>query len=193
MSPTLSDTSKSLTLEEFLNLPDGDITYELKDGQAIAKMSPQYIHSYLQRTLLFMLSYWGNEEDCPLAGDAYPEWAIRLKRNNKDWCPVPDVTYISDAKLDTIDFQGGACPVLPELVIEILSPGQSFEEMTRKALDYLTAGVERVWIVSDRQRSLTIFATDSAPMTYFDDQPIEDSLFPNLDFTVQELFKRAKI
>lgn len=194
MSSTLIETVTPLTLEAFLRLPDGDITYELKDGQAIAKMSPKRIHSCLQRTLLFLLSDWGNDGVCPLQGDAYPEWAICLKRNETDWCPVPDITYISEAKLAGIELDNDACPVPPELVIEILSPGQSFEEMTQKALDYLAAGVERVWIVSDRQpRSLTIFAPDTAPMTYLDDQAIADSLFPNLKFSVNELFKKAKV
>lgn len=47
--------------------------------------------------------------------------------------------------------------------------------------------------MGDRQRSLTIFALDSAPVTYFNDQPIQDDLFPNLNFSVNELFKKAKL
>ncbi|MGB2923908.1 MAG: Uma2 family endonuclease, partial [Limnothrix sp.] len=162
MSATLTDTSKSLTLQEFLDLPEGDITYELQDGQAIAKMSPKRIHSRLQPVLWSILETWGSDANSTNPGFAYTEWAICLQRNETDWCPVPDVTYISDAKLADIDLGNEACPVPPELVVEILSPSQSFEEMTRKALDYLAAGVQRVWIVSDRERSLTIFAPDSA-------------------------------
>lgn len=194
MGATLIEKSETLTLEEFLQMPTGDITYELKDGQAIPKMAPKRIHSCLQRTLLFMLSYWGNDESCALPGDAYPEWAICLKRGDKSWCPVPDVTYISEAKLAGLELENEACPVPPELVVEILSPGQSFEEMTAKALDYLAAGVQRVWIIGDRQpRTLTIFAPDTAPMTYLGDQRIQDNLFPGLHFTVTELFQKAKV
>ena len=48
--------------------------------------------------------------------------------------------------------------------------------------------------MGDRQpRSLTIFAPDTAPMTYVDDQPIQDELFPSLNFSVNELFTKAKI
>ena len=39
------NTETQLTLEEFLALPDGDIYYELIDGQAIPKVSPKYFHS----------------------------------------------------------------------------------------------------------------------------------------------------
>ncbi|ANV85468.1 hypothetical protein AWQ21_01050 [Picosynechococcus sp. PCC 7003] len=193
MSTILTNSLQSLTLQEFLNLPEGDITYELQDGQAIPKMSPKRIHSCLQRTFLIMLSAWGNNDDSLLVGDAYPEWAIALQRRGVDWCPVPDVTYISDAKLSDLDLSNGPCPVPPELVVEILSPGQSFEEMTQKALDYLAAEIKRVWLVSDQERSLTVFAPNTPPMTYRGNQVIEDDLFPQLRFTMDEIFNKAKI
>ena len=193
MSATLTDTSKSLTLEEFLSLPDGDITYELKDGQAIAKPAPFMNHSRLQAITCFLLDTWGNAENCPLPGDGYLSWVMSCKLNGKDWCPVPDVTFMSRAKLATLDLDQGVCAVPPELVVEVLSPDESFDEMTQKALDYLAVGVQRVWIVSDRQKSLTVFALDSAPVSYFEDQPMTDNLFPGLTFSIDELFAKAKI
>ncbi|BAW95155.1 hypothetical protein NIES970_00550 [[Synechococcus] sp. NIES-970] len=193
MVASLTTSTSSLSLQEFFALPEGERPYELQDGQAILKMSPKRIHSCLQRAILITLSEWGSDDQSPLVGDAYPEWAIALKRNGADWCPVPDVSYVSDGKLADLDLGNEACPVAPELVVEILSPGQSFEEMTHKALDYLAAGVARVWLVSDRERSLTVFAPDLPPMTYRGDQAIADDLFPQLTFTMTELFRRAKV
>ncbi|MBD2653772.1 Uma2 family endonuclease [Synechocystis sp. FACHB-383] len=193
-------TDKNLTLEEFSQLPEGEVNYEFQDGTAIAKMSPKRIHSCLQRALLFLLSDWGNREGCALPGEAYPEWAICLQKDEQDWAPVPDVTYISDGKLAPFNLENDLCPVAPELVVEIVSPGQSFEVMAKKAVDYLAAGVERVWIIGDaegtlraRHRSLTIFAPDRPPITYQGDRLVEDDLLPQLSFTVNELFAKAKV
>jgi Uma2 family endonuclease len=47
------------------------------------------------------------------------------------------------------------CPVLPELVVEIISPGQSFGVMTSKATDYLQAGVSHVEVVDNQGEHLT--------------------------------------
>lgn len=193
MAPLSPAPSPSLTLAEFLQLPAGDITYEYQDGQAIAKMSPKRIHSRLQPIIWLMLEEWGTSPHSANPGSAYTEWAVCLKCNGVDWCPVPDITYISDAKLADLTLGNEACPVPPELVVEILSPGQSFETMTLKALDYLAAGVQRIWIVSDRDRSLTIFAPDTPPLTYRGDQPIEDDCFPGLSFTMATVFAKAKI
>ncbi|WP_333387470.1 Uma2 family endonuclease [Microcoleus sp. B4-D4] len=50
-------------MEEFFALPEGegDITYELIDGQALPKMSPKKFHSRLTRTLIKILEQWGDE------------------------------------------------------------------------------------------------------------------------------------
>ena len=57
-----------------------------------------------------------------------PEWAILLKRQDKDWVPVPDLTYISYARLPKSWRRNEACPAIPELVIEIISPAQTMQE-----------------------------------------------------------------
>ena len=44
-----SETLQKLTLEQFLNLPETDESYELVDGEAIKKMSPKFFHSRLTR------------------------------------------------------------------------------------------------------------------------------------------------
>ncbi len=49
--------------------------------------------------------------------------------------------------------------MLPDLVIEIISPEQSFGEMSAKATDYLDAGVMRVWIVDAKAIFMTVNKT----------------------------------
>ena len=179
-----------LTLQEFLNLPtgEGDITYELVDGQAIPKMSPKKFHSKLTRALLFLIYGW-----CEEKGEVYPELAIKLTRNGRDWVPTPDLLYISNERLPDDWDEDGACSVPPELVIEIISPGQTFGQMAGKARDYLDAGVLRVWIVDSKARSITVFYPDAAPKTYMGDEVVTDSLFKGLEFTVEAVFQKAKI
>ncbi len=134
-----------LTLEEFWALPEGETNYELVDGQAIPKVSPKFFHSTLQKAFLFLIDPW-----CTGIGRLEPEWAITLKRNGKDWVPTPDITYISYERLPRRWRRNEACPVPPELVIEIISPGQTLKEFEEKAEDYFAAGVSRVWVVEER-------------------------------------------
>lgn len=175
-----------LTLQEFLALPTRKPYVELVEGKAVPKMSPQRFHSKMTRALSALLHDWSNG-----AGEVGIEWAVMLDRRGKDWVPIPDVLYISNDRLPMGDEEDGPCPVPPELVVEVVSPDQSFGEMAEKAVDYLRAGVLRVWIVDPQARSLTVLMLDSLPMTYRGEAVIHDEMLDGLAFSAQELFNKA--
>jgi len=181
---------QQLTLEEFFNLPpgEGDITYELIDGQAIPKMSPKFFHAKLTFILCNLI-----KKCCKEKGEVWGEWSITLTRNGRDWVPTPDLLYVSYERLPDNWNENEACPVPPELAIEIISPGQTFGQMAGKARDYLNAGVLRVWVVDIEDRSITVCYPDAALKTYRGDEVITDSLFESLEFTVETVFQKAKI
>jgi Uma2 family endonuclease len=183
-----SDGRQKLTLEQFLASPESDQNYEFVDGQLVKKMSPKRFHASLQAELLFFLRTLFEGK-----GFVYPEWGIVLTRNGQDWCPVPALTYISLERLPS-DVGNELCPVPPELVIEIMSEGQTFKEFVAKAGDYLNAGVLRVWVIDPMRRTLTVFYPDRAPETYRGcDRKITDELFPDLALNVENLFVKAGI
>ena len=184
----MTQTPTQLTLEEFLTLPQGDITYELIDGKAIPKISPKRFHSRLTLALSQLLTSWAQNR-----GEVGIEWAVILTRNSKPWVPVPDLLYISYNRLPQDDIVDESCPVSPELVIEIISPRQTFGEMTEKATDYVKAGVLRVWVVDAKAKTVTIFYPDMPPQTKRDNNTLEDSLFEGLQITPQQIFQQAGI
>ena len=179
-------STTSLTLQEFFDLPERDRPLELIDGQAIAKMSPKSFHSAVQAALITLLQNF-----CQGKGRIYPEWAIKLKTQERDWVPVPDLTYISYDRLSADWMLDEACPVAPELAIEIISPGQSFGNLAEKATDYLQAGVSRVWLIDTQAKSITIFYPDAVPKTIKGTTAIVDDLFPELKLTPQQAFQQA--
>ncbi|AFZ20678.1 Uma2 family endonuclease [Allocoleopsis franciscana] len=179
-------SQSQLTLEEFLALPDNDVAYELIDGQAVPKMSPKFFHSSVQKALLLLLDPWSEDR-----GRIEPEWAVTLKRQGKDWVPAPDLLYISYERLPTDWLRDEACPTPCELAIEIISPGQTFGELTAKATDYLAAGVLRVWIVDTQARSITVFYPDAPPQTCTGTTSLADPIFPELQLTPEQIFRKA--
>jgi Uma2 family endonuclease len=173
--------TKKLTKAEFWALADAsDITYELIDGIAVSKMSPKYFHARSARRILNILQAWAEAR-----GRAEMEWAFDLSDN---YTPVPDLIYVSFDRLPESWNENAACPVPPELSIEIISPGQTFGQMTQKSSSYLTGGVLRVWIVDPAAKSVTVFYPDRAPITYMDDGVITDDLFPGLSVEIDRLF-----
>lgn len=177
-----------LSLQEFLALPEGDVCYELVNGQAIPKVSPKFFHSTLQLALGLLIRAW-----CKGKGRVLPEWAILLKRQGKDWAPLPDLTYISYERLPKSWKRNEACPAIPELVIEIISPDQTMKKFEDKAQDYFAAGVSRVLVVDPEAISIRVFLPDGSSQVYTDNTPIVDELLPGLELTTRQVFEEAEL
>ncbi|MCS7293125.1 MAG: Uma2 family endonuclease [Gloeomargarita sp. SKYBB_i_bin120] len=192
----MTTTQKKLTVAEFLALPEGDITYELVEGQAVPKdkpMSPKRFHARVQPVLWRIIEDWCTAPNCPKPGSAYTEWAVVLQHQGETWIPVPDIIYISEQRLPLADMTDEPCLVIPELVVEVLSPSQTFGDMAQKAVDYLEAGVNRVWIVDPAAKTITVFYPDRPPRTFRDTQSLSDELLPGLTVIPQEVFAQARI
>ena len=172
---------KKLTKAEFWAVADAaDVTYELIDGVAVAKMSPKYFHAKSTLHLVRILDRWSDGR-----GRLGIEWAIDL---NDNFTPVPDLIYISFDRLPATWEENAACPVAPELAIEIISPRQTFGQMIQKASIYLNHNILRVWIIDPSAQSLTVFYADAAPVTYTGKQLISDPIFPELSIVTNQLF-----
>ena len=179
-------SQSQLTLEEFLALPDNDVACELIDGQVVPKVSPKFFHSTVQKTLLILLDRWSEGR-----GRVEPEWSVILKRQGKDWVPTPDLLYISYERLPADWLKDEACPTPCELAIEIISPGQTFGELTTKATDYLAAGILRVWVIDTQAKSITVFYPDAPPQTFMGTMSLVDPIFPELQITPEQVFQKA--
>ncbi|BAZ54216.1 hypothetical protein NIES4103_69010 (plasmid) [Nostoc sp. NIES-4103] len=184
----MNQVNSQLTLKEFLALSEGDITYELVDGKAKPKMAPKRFHSRLTLTLSQFLTLWAKNR-----GEVGIEWAITLKRKGRDWVPVPDLLYVSYSRLRSDVIEDEPCPIPPDLAIEIISPDQTFGEMSAKATDYLNAGVMRVWVVDAKAKTVTIFYPDAPPQTKTGEDSLDDSLFEGLQITPDQIFQQAGI
>lgn len=185
MAQTISPSSP-ITLEEFLAMPKSHDRYELIDGNIIAKIAPQRFHSKKQRALLRYLEDWGESR-----GEVGIEWSVILQRRGKAWVPIPDLLFVSQNRLPE-NLGDEPCPIPPDLAIEIISPGQSFGEMAEKAMDYLNAGIFRVWVVDPQAQSITVFTPDSMPITYRgDERLLTDIALPELNLTAHALFTKA--
>lgn len=101
----------------------------------------------------------------------------------------PDLCVICDEnKLD----QRGAFGA-PDLVIEILSPGNSKKELKYKFDLYEEAGVLEYWIVNPEDKTFLIYVLRDNQFIglhpLIEEDQIKSPLFPQLDFVLEEIFK----
>jgi Uma2 family endonuclease len=95
----------------------------------------------------------------------YAPFDVRLIRNSDDkkvkTVVQPDICVICDPT--KIDERG--CNGAPELVIEILSPGNSNKEMKNKFELYEEAGVQEYWIVDPEKEAVLQYVLENGIFT----------------------------
>jgi len=80
--------------------------------------------------------------------------------------------------------------VVPDLVVEILSPSTRSHDLTEKNDVYAKNGVDEYWIIDPRGRSLTVFSRAGEAFdggTTRTHGPVPSRLLPDLDATVEHL------
>ena len=80
----------------------------------------------------------------------------------------------------------------PDLVIEILSPGNSNKEMKYKFDLYEEAGVLEYWIVNPAYKTVFIYVLKENQFIgmhpLIEEDIIQSKLFPELDFKLESIF-----
>ncbi len=118
---------------------------------------------------------------------------VRLvKKKTKDDKVVtvvqPDISIISDE--DKLDDRG--CNGAPDLVVEILSPGNSKKEMGIKYDLYEQNGVKEYWLVNPADKTLFLYTLQNGKYIglkpFTEDDKIKSPLFPALNFKLAAIF-----
>ncbi len=167
---------------------------ELFKGK-LMKMSPapSFSHQDIATKLIgYMFNHFLNKP-CKVISAPFD---VRLKDSKKpvtdsDYNTVvqPDLTVICD--LEKIDERG--CKGSPDLVVEILSAGNSKKEMGIKFDLYEENKIPEYWIVEPANQTILVYCLKGEK--YINERPlsvdakIQSKLFPELDFKLKDIFE----
>jgi len=77
----------------------------------------------------------------------------------------PDVALVLRDRLPNGRFPTDAFPsIAPDLVVEVLSPGNTKQEMSRKRIEYFHSGVQLVWMVDCTHRTVAVYQSPDRPV-----------------------------
>ena len=100
----------------------------------------------------------------------------------------PDITVVCDP--EKLDDKG--CIGAPDLVIEILSPGNKNIELKDKFEIYQEAGIKEYWIVEPEEYILVYTLTKgkyTGSKPFISGEQVSSSVLPGLSMSVSEIFK----
>ncbi len=180
--------SKSLTLEEFLKLPETKPASEYINGEVVQKPMPKARHSRLQAKFTTKINHITEEKQIAYA---FPE--LRCTFGGRSI--VPDVAIL---RWNKIEFNQEGEPVdnvvvAPDWTIEILSPEQSSNKVTGNILHCLSHGCQLGWLVDPDDNSILVFRPNQQPelFTGSDKLTVLDGI--DIQLTAEEVFAWLKM
>ena len=167
---------------------------ELVKGKILPMAAPSRKHQAISRELNGLFYNHFKNHRCRFYAAPFD---VRLydsrksEKANKDVYSVvqPDICIICD--LEKLDDKG--CIGAPDLVIEILSPGNSAKEMKIKKALYEENQVREYWIIDPEHENafqfhLTEAGVYSPASIYVNDDTFESVIFPGLMIDLQGVF-----
>ena len=188
--------TEQLTIEEYNRLFDKEGALEIIDGEIIIMSPKVFGHIFTIRTLFRLVD--GHVVHNKL-GEVFTESTFVLSDASKQWVKgsrLPDLIFIRAGRLDdykthTPDWREKPLMIVPDLVVEVVSPSDSYSDIDRKVDTYLADGVERIWIIDPQRRKVRVHLQEQThPITFKDDQILDggDTL-PGFSVKVSELFE----
>ncbi len=160
----------------------------------IQKMSPApgTNHQAVSRTIQGEMYNFFKKNSCQFFDAPFDVRLLDKKKSKEDQevytVVQPDLCVICDAK--KIDDRG--CIGAPDLIVEIVSPGNSKREMKTKYELYEENGVREYWIANPLEKNIMLYILKAKKYQlskiYFDDDTIESVLFKGLRIELKEIF-----
>jgi len=177
--------SQTLTLAEFLQLPETKPASEYVDGQIIQKPMPQGKHSTIQGELVPAIN--GVVKPKRIAR-AFPELRCTFGGHST----VPDIAVFLWNRIsrDENGEVSNTFSAAPDWTIEILSPDQSQTKVTKNILHCLRHGTQVGWLIDPDEQTVFVYRSKQEPEVFDEpDEVIPTPSFANeLQLTIQNLF-----
>ena len=181
----LLTSEKRFTKEDYERLPEG-APYQLIGGELIMSPSPTFFHQEIIANILEKLRPFVRKNG--LGQLALSPLDVHL---TDDDIYQPDLIFIRKEKLPSIG-PHDRIHLVPDLVIEVLSPSTAYYDYSHKKAIYCERGVKEYWIVDPQDRTIEIMINDGkvfqTEALLHEPAVLESPMFPGFRMNVEEVF-----
>lgn len=183
-----SSTSVRWTVADLELLPDDGRRYEVIDGELFVTRAPHWKHQNVSGKIVAALENWSVQSG--LGESAVNPGLIFSEVDSV----IPDVVWASYERLETMLDEAGHLVAAPELVVEVLSPGEKNKRRDREAKLklYSTYGVLEYWIADREQGKVEVYRRDQGvlklALSLYASDELTSPVLPEFSVLVGRLF-----
>ncbi len=182
-------TSIRWTVHDLEVMPQNEwTTYEIIDGELFMTRSPHRRHQQIAHEICSALNLWSKQSE--LGEAIFAPGVILSDADNV----IPDVVWISKARLALIEDEAGHLMGMPELVVEILSSGEQNIRRDREAKLklYSVQGAQEYWIADRVLKQIEVYRRENAQLALIETLGVEDvlrsPLLPEFSCKMSQIF-----
>lgn len=179
--------AEPVSLEAYARLeePDDLGVFEVVEGRLVREPRPGYRHGRLQARLARMLA---DHAEAHHLGVVLTDVGIVLSE-----VPAtvrgPDVAFLARNRVPEGD-PAGLLRVVPDLVVEIISPTDTARDLNARIVDFLDAGVPEAWVAEPDTRTVTVYRADGSGEILRGDEVLRGgAALPGFELEVEAVFE----
>ena len=173
-----------LTADELQHFYVPDKRVELVRGLLVVRELPGMRHARVAMDLALAL---GAHVRAAALGRVYAEAGFKLA-SNPDTVRGPDIAFISRGRIPDPEPTGFA-GFAPDLVVEVISPGDRAGEVLAKVADWLSAGTRLVWVLDPARRVARVYRADGTEQILTADESLDGGdVVPGFSCPLREIF-----
>jgi Uma2 family endonuclease len=177
---------KVWTADDLLALADDENRYEIVRGELMVMTPASVRHGKFAARLVRAI---GSHVEQHALGEAYtaePGFQLEAKPLT---IRAPDVAFVRRERIPPAGEPEGFWAIAPDLVVEIVSPSETAEEVHAKVADYLRAGTQLLWLVYPASRTVMEYRPpmQAQRLTVEDDLDGGD-VVPGFRYPLKQLF-----
>jgi Uma2 family endonuclease len=181
---------KKITVQDYrlMEFEGEDAYYELINGIIVRKASPNPYHQEISQNLNIPLSLFVRNNRLGKVFTAPTD--VFLNDFNHH---IPDLFFVRQDNLGIVDYKNGIFGV-PDLIVEIISPGSILNDRVDKRIAYEQAGVREYWLIDPNNRSIEVYENQSgtfAPVSFAAESgKVQSRLLAGFETDLDDVFPR---
>ncbi|WP_040481453.1 Uma2 family endonuclease [Mariniradius saccharolyticus] len=175
---------------DYLSWQFGEMVELIKGKVFRQAAAPKRVHQEIFGRIFSKIYFFLENRPCKVYGAPFDvRLPVKSKKNEDiDTVVQPDICVVCDpSKLDEL-----GCVGAPDLIVEILSPGNNRKELQNKYEVYEEAGVKEYWIIHPSECTLIIYSLVSGKYQgsrffTFGDR-VQSAAVPGFELDLDEVF-----
>lgn len=179
-------TTHAVTADELWRIAHDGKRHELVRGELRTMSSAGSEHGLIVARVTILVGQFVQSHQLGMVFGAETGFKIGT---NPETVRAPDLAFMRPQRLPKAGLPKAFWPGAPDLAVEVVSPGDTVEEVDDKVADWLAAGTEVVWVLKPKRRTVTVCGPGNALLNFADDQELDcGDILPGFHCRVAELF-----